>query len=416
VNSHLLDIDWWLIMNWTIPVVGFLVMLGVVGCESGLEEVAPESKANIVEGNNAFGYDLYRQLHTQKGNLFFSPYSISTALSMTYAGARGQTAQEMAHVLHLLAEQEKQHPGMAAVVAGLAGQKDGVRLDVANALWGQKGQPFLPEFLQLTKRYYGAGFHPIDFRNGEAARQEINAWVEKQTQDKIKDLLGPNSVDNASLVLTNAIYFKGDWLKPFAKRRTRKEDFFVTADDKVKVDMMHLTDSFNYMENDDFQALSLPYKGEAVSLIAFLPRAKDGLGKLEEQFKAGLVNDVLAKLKKTRVIVSLPKFKMTSSFELADVLSKMGMPLLFQAGKADLSGIVASNDLFISKVVHKAYVDVYEEGTEAAAATGVIAVRASAVRPPSDPIFRADHPFLFAIRDNKTGSMLFLGRVANPKE
>ncbi|CAN5548618.1 serpin family protein [soil metagenome] len=403
-------------MNWSIPVVGFLVMLGVVGCDSGLEEVAPESKASIVEGNNAFGYDLYHQLQTKKGNLFFSPYSISTALSMTYAGARGQTAQEMAHVLHLLAEQDKQHPGMAAVVAGLAGQKDGVRLDVANALWGQKGQPFVADFLQLTKRYYGAGFHTIDFHNGEAARQEINAWVEKQTQDKIKDLLGPNSVDNASLVLTNAIYFKGDWLKPFAKGRTFKESFLVTPENQVKVDMMHLTDSFSYMEDDNFQALSLPYKGEAVSLIAFLPRTKDGLSKLEEQFKADMVNEALAKMKKSKVIVSLPKFKMTSTFELADVLSKMGMPLLFQPGKADLSGIVASNDLFISRVVHKAYVDVYEEGTEAAAATAVIAVRASAARPPSDPIFRADHPFVIAIRDNKTGSLLFLGRVANPKE
>jgi serpin B len=404
-------------MNLAIPALSFLVLLGIVGCDFGdREEVAPGAKDSVVEGNNAFGFDLYHQLQKQKGNLFFSPYSISTALSMTYAGARGQTAQEMAHVLHLNPEQDKLHPAIAQVVAGLAGKNEGVRLDVANALWGQKGQPFVPDFIQLTKKYYGAGFHTVDFNDGEAARQEINTWVEKQTQDKIKDLLGPGSVQGASLVLTNAIYFKGDWLNPFPKGRTFKENFFVTPKDKVMVDMMHLTETFNYAEDDNFQVLSLPYKGNAVSLIAFLPRKQDGLTALEEQLKPALVNDAIANLKKAKVVVTLPKFKMTSSFELGDVLTKMGMPLLFQRGRADLSGIVASNDLYISKVVHKAYVDVYEEGTEAAAATAVSAVRAAAMRPQANPVFRADHPFVFAIRDNKTGSLLFLGRVANPKE
>ena len=403
-------------MNLALPALGLVFLLGMVGCDSGLEEVAPDSKASVVEGNNAFGYDLYHQLRSQKGNLFFSPYSISTALSMTYAGARGQTAQEMAHVLHLMPEQDKLHPALAAVIAGLAGKNDGVRLDVANALWGQKGQPFVADFLQLTKKYYGAGFHTVDFNNGEAARQEINAWVEKQTQDKIKDLLAPDSVQGASLVLTNAIYFKGDWQKPFAKGRTLKENFFVTPKDKVMVEMMHLTETFGYTEDDNFQMLALPYKGDAVSLIAFLPRKQDGLSALEDQLDPTMVNGAIAKLKQSKVTVSVPKFKMTSSFELADVLTKMGMPLLFQRGRADLSGIVATNDLYISKVVHKAYVDVYEEGTEAAAATAVIGVRMAAMRPPAIPVFRADHPFVFAIRDNKTGSMLFLGRVANPKE
>jgi serpin B len=416
VNSHLLQLDWWLIMNLTIPPLGLVFLLGMAGCDSGWEEAAPDSKAAVVEGNNTFGYDLYHQLRSQKGNLFFSPYSISTALSMTYAGARGQTAHEMAHVLHLAPDQDKLHPAVAAVVEGLAAKTDGVRLDVANALWGQKGQPFVPSFLQLTKKYYGAGFHTVDFNNGEAARQEINAWVEKQTQDKIKDLLPPDSVQGASLVLTNAIYFKGDWLKPFAKGRTFKENFFLTPRDKVMVDMMHLTETFNYAEDDNFQVLSLPYKGDAVSLMAFLPRKQDGLATLEDQLDPTMVNGAVARLKQTKVIVSLPKFKMTSSFELADVLAKMGMPLLFQRGRADLSGIIASNDLYISKVVHKAYVDVYEEGTEAAAATAVVGVRMAAMRPAANPVFRADHPFVFAIRDNKTGSLLFLGRVANPKQ
>ena len=318
-------------------------------------------------------------------------------------------------MLHFLPDQAELHPAMASIAGGLAGSADGVRLDVANALWGQKGQPFVTDFLQLTKRYYGAGFREIDFHEPEAARQEINAWVEKQTQDKIKDLLGPNSLNGATLVLTNAIYFKGDWVNAFPKARTMKENFFTPEDQKISVDMMHLTDKFGYMDNDRFQVLSLPYKGDAVSLIAFLPRKKDGLGAMEASLNAGVVNEVLGKMRNTKVAVALPKFKMTSSFQLADVLAKMGMPSLFQPGKADLSGMVATKDMCISKVIHKAYVDVNEEGTEAAAATAVIGVR-MAVKAPMIPVFRADHPFVFAIRDNKTGSIHFLGRVTNPKE
>ena len=210
--------------------------------------------------------DLYHQLQSAISFLTFH------GLSMTYAGARGETAQEMARVLHLAQERERLHPGIAKVAASLTGPASGVRLDIANALWGQSGQPFVADYLRLTKRYYGAGFHEIDFRNAEAARQEINTWVEKQTLDKIKDLLGPNSLQGASLVLTNAIYFKGDWQKPFAKGRTFSEPFFTAPAKQVKVDMMHLTDTFGYAEDDRFQALSLPYKGDAVSLVAFLPK------------------------------------------------------------------------------------------------------------------------------------------------
>ncbi len=402
-------------MNAILPAVGLFLVLGIVGCDLGSDETSAATKHTVVEGNNAFGFDLYHRLQTQKGNLFFSPYSISTALSMTYAGAKGETAQEMAHVLHFLPDQAQLHPAMANIVGGLAGPADGVRLDVANALWGQKGQPFVADFLQLTKRYYGAGFREVNFGEPEAARQEINAWVEKQTQDKIKDLLGPDSLNGATLVLTNAIYFKGDWDKVFPKARTLKENFFASQDQKISVDMMHHTEKFGYLEDDRFQVLSMPYKGDAVSLIAFLPRKKDGLEAMEALLNAAVVNEVLGKTKSIKVAVAVPKFKMTSSFQLADVLAKMGMPSLFQPGKADLSGMVATKDMSISKVVHKAYVDVNEEGTEAAAATAVIGVR-MAVKAPMIPVFRADHPFVFAIRDNKTGSILFLGRVTNPKE
>jgi serine protease inhibitor len=414
-------------MNRSLTLGSLFLLMGVAGCDSGRvepsstkevparEEASTSSKHAVAEGINTFGFDLYHQLQSQQGNLFFSPYSISTALSMTYAGAKGETAREMAHVLHLNPDQSQLHLAIANLSGDLAGQANGVQLDLANSLWGQKGQPFVPSFIQLNKQYYGAGFHEIDFSDTEAARQEINAWVEKQTQDKIKDLLGPNSLLKAKLVLANAIYFKGSWDNAFSKARTIKENFFTAPDKSISVDMMHITTRFGYFEDDRFQILSMPYKGNAVSLIAFLPRQKDGLKALEGMLNAGVVNEAVGKLGNSKVAVSFPKFKMTSSFDLKDVLAKMGMPTAFEDGKANFSGIVETNDLYLSKVVHKAYVDVNEEGTEAAAATGAVGARTpSPVE--RTPDFRADHPFVFAIRDNKSGGILFMGRVANPKE
>ena len=398
-------------MNYLLP-AAVLTVLSIMGCAISLETASGPDKQAVVQGNNTFGFDLYAQLRSREGNLFFSPYSISTALSMTYAGAREATATEMAHVLHLPLPQDQLPAAVAGVVGDLAGSGDGVRLAVANALWGQKGQPLVPAFLQTTQTWYGAGFHEVNFANAAAAANEINAWVEKNTQDKIKDLLTADSVNGASLVLTNAIYFKGDWSAAFPKSMTRKQDFFLAADKKAPTDMMSHTERFGYLEADDYQVLSMPYKGDTVSMVVLLPRTKDGLAALEAKLNAELMSQAIAKLTPTKIMVNMPKFKMTSTFELADLLGKMGMPSAFDRNKADFSGIVASHDLYLSKVIHKAYVDVNEEGTEAAAATAVVAMRASAVT--ALPVFRADHPFVFAIRDNKTGSILFMGRVANP--
>jgi serpin B len=402
-------------MNYFLPAVSVVLAFGVWGLGVSANPADVGEPQALVRGNNDFAFDLYQRLRGQAGNLFLSPYSISTALTMTYAGAKGETAQEMAKVLHLPADQAKLNAEMAGLQEELTKKTKGIRLSVANALWGQLGQPFVPDFLAATKTYYNAGLHEVNFHDAEAARKEINLWVEKQTEQKIRDLLGSGTITpNTSLVLTNAIYFKGDWSLTFPKAATRKEDFAVSQDKKTPVDMMHLTEKFGYFEDDGFQALALPYQGDAVSLVAFLPKATLSLAKLEESMTAAKLDACIPALKKVKVIVSLPKFKMTASFQLADVLAKMGMPTLFAPGKADLSGIIASRDLFISQVVHKAFVDLNEEGTEAAAATAVIGVRASAVRPTPTPTFRADHPFLFVIRDNRTGSILFLGRVQNP--
>jgi serpin B len=395
------------------PLLALLLFIAVVPTSAAPSK---SDMAAVVRGNNEFAFDLYAQLKQKDGNLFFSPQSISTALAMTYAGARGTTADEMAKTLHFTLKEDKLHPAFHALIEELngAGKKRGYQLSVANALWGQKGYKFLPDFLQLTKKNYGAGLREVDFAGDtEGARKTINAWVEKETKDKIKDLLQPGILDSLTrLVLTNAIYFKGDWDRQFKKDLTRKEEFHVSADKKTEAMMMHDDGKFKYFDGGTFQALELPYKGKELSMVVLLPNKIDGLAEFEKTLTAAKVADWLPKLREQEVMVSLPKFKMTSEFSMKDTLAAMGIKQLFNPNGADLSGMDGTRNLFVSAVVHKGYVDVNEEGTEAAAATGVVVTLRAA---PAHPVFRADHPFLFLIRDNRSGSVLFLGRVANPQ-
>lgn len=397
----------------TLALLGILAT--VVVAAMALGPVQADQPQTLAGNTNSFAIDLYKQLRSQEGNLFLSPYSVWTALTMTYAGARGDTAAEMHKVLHLPDDKEKLHPAVARIQQELTGKTKGMRLSVANALWGQKGMAFLPDFLGITRTWYNAGLHEVDYRQSEEARKEINAWVEKETQDKIRDLLTPGTItSDTRLVLTNAIYFKGDWQTAFPKKDTRKEDFHVTRDKTTSVDMMHLTSRFGYYEEEAFQALSMPYQGDAVSLVALLPKEDKSLSSLEESLSAEKMASLVQGMKPTKVIVSFPRFKLTVSFQLADVLAKLGMPTAFDVLRADFSGMTGSRDLFISRVVHKAFVDVNEEGTEAAAATGVVMATRAVLNPKPDPVFQADRPFLFALRDNRTGTLLFLGRVRNP--
>ena len=381
------------------------------------EKPLPQLKADkvaVAKGNNAFALDLYARLRQKKGNLFLSPYSISTALAMTYAGARGETEAQMAKVLHFTLPQGRLHPAMGTLVRELnAGGKKQYRLIVANALWGQKGYGFLPAFLSVNEKYYGAGLEQVDFAHDpNGSRKTINTWVEKQTQGKIKDLLKPPHITPlTTLVLTNAIYFKGNWAAPFDKKHTRNEPFTVKAGKKVETPMMHKTDEFGYMEERDFQILELPYVGNELSMLVLLPRRLDGLADLEKSLTTRNLLKWPGQLRKREIILAVPKFKMTSEFELGKTLKSMGMANAF-SGAADFSGMTGRRDLFISEVVHKAFVEVNEEGTEAAAATAVVMKRGPA---PQIAVFRADHPFLFLIRDNRSNSILFIGRVENPK-
>ena len=374
--------------------------------------------SKLVQGNNAFAFELYGKLHEADGNLFFSPYSISTALAMTYAGANGRTAEEMAKTLHLATDKAQSSSAFQTLIAAINGQGDrrAYQLYTANALWGQQGDEFRPDFLKLTQQYYGAGLHPVDFRSAaEAARQTINRWVEEQTNNKIKDLLRPGAVTpSTSLVLTNAIYFKAAWMHEFWEKATKEEAFHVSATKDANVPMMHKSEECNYFDSGDFQLLDLPYENRQLSLLVVLPKKMDGLADVEKSLTADNLAAWLPKMTTHQVEIALPKFKMTAEFKLKDVLSAMGMPTAFSKD-ADFTGIsITPPGLVIDNVIHKAYVDVHEKGTEAAAATAVVMKRASAPVSRPKAVFCADHPFVFMIRDNQTGSILFMGRVVNP--
>jgi serpin B len=370
--------------------------------------------AAVVNGDNQFAFDLYGQLRNKDGNLFFSPKSISMALAMTYAGARGETADEMAMTLHFTLPPDKLHPAYAALIRELNGdgKKRGYKLSIANALWGQKGEGFKDDFVKLTHDY-GAGLREVDFAHApEAVRQEINTWVEKQTQDRIKVLLQPGTVDAMTrLVLTNAIYFKGDWNRQFKKDLTREQEFDGGTGTKIKTPLMQQRARFKYFDAGNLQVLEMPYAGKDLSMVVLLPRKLDGLAELEKSLSADRLAGWLAKAREEEVEVTLPKFKTTSKFDLNDQLSALGMKQAFIAGQANFSGMNGKEDLYLRFVVHKAYVDVNEEGTEAAAATGG---GVGALALPKYPVFRADHPFVFLIRDTRTGGILFLGRLVNP--
>ncbi len=381
---------------------------------------APD-QAEVVKGSNAFAVDLYAQLRSQSGNLFFSPESISTAFAMAYAGARGQTAAEMASVFHFTLPPERLHPAIGALLADMNAPHQGYALSVADALWAEQDEHFLPAYLKLVETNYGAGFHPVDFKTDpEGVRATINRWVEKQTNDKIQNLLSAGSVTPLTrLILTNAIYFKAAWADQFSKSATENEDFHLSAGKTIQAPMMHNSGSYYYFKGPAFKALLLPYEKDEVSMLVLLPDNVDGLPALERSLTAANLEKWSAALGYAdEVVVSLPHFKIAQQFELSSALEDLGMKTAFDADSADFSAMTGDKSLSISAAIHKAYIDLDENGTEAAAATAVVMEMATAARPlypPPPPIlFTADHPFLFLIRDNASGAILFMGRVTNP--
>ncbi|MFH1227997.1 MAG: serpin family protein [Planctomycetota bacterium] len=405
--------------------------LGLVGLSPIWAEKKPvdandpdiaKDKQAVVQSNNEFAIDLYGKLSAREGNLFFSPYSISTALAMAYAGARNETAKQMATTLHFNLESDRLAQACAELIKGMAPSKpEDYQINIANALWGQQDYKFLPGFLDLNNKYYKAGLNPVDFLKAtEEARQTINKWVEVQTNDKIKDLIQKGVLTpDTKLVLTNAIYFKGNWMTQFDKNKTVDADFNLADKTKVKTPMMELRDKKGFpikipiMRNTDFMMIKLPYNGKELSMLIILPHKYDGISACEKLLTAENINKWQASLAEEKLPVYLPKFKLTLEFELSDMLKSLGMSDAFGYPQADFSGMGGTKELFIDNVIHKAFIEVNEEGTEAAAATAVIAPTGAPPKAPS--VFRVDHPFIFLIRDERSGSILFMGRVMNPK-
>ena len=377
----------------------------------------PAATDVVVTANTRFAFDLYARLKSTDGNLFFSPYSISTCLAMTWAGARGDTESQMAQVLHFSTVQTGLHSQFAGLQNQLNAvqQKKEVALNIANALWAQKDHSFLPAFLKVATGNYAAKVKQVDFRtDAEPARKDINDWVSGKTADRIQNLIPPGALGPMTrLVLVNAIYFKGQWATQFKSRDTAPAPFTTASGQTSSAQFMNLTDSFRYAEADGLQLLELPYAGGDLSMVVLLPAETNSFGDFENTLTAEKLTGWLGQARKQKVNAFLPKFKLTQQFALADTLAAMGMTDAFSP-RADFSGMDGTRDLFISAVIHKAFVEVNEEGTEAAAATGVMVGAMAVMRPISIPIFRADHPFVFLIRDVRSGSILFLGRVTDP--
>jgi serine protease inhibitor len=383
-------------------------------------DVSSSEQALLVEGNSAFAFDLYQALREEEGNLFYSPYSISVALAMTYAGARGETAQQMADTLKFLLGQDRLHPAFNWLDAELAKRGEGAqgkdgqgfRLNIVNAIWGQKDYSFLPAFLDVLAENYGAGLRILDFINDtEKSRVAINDWVSDQTEDRIKDLIPQGAIDALTrLVLTNAIYFNAAWEYPFDKKMTANGPFYLLDGGHITVPMMQQTESFGYTQGEGYQAVELLYDGDELSMVILLPE-EGQFEVFEKALEAQKVSDIISDLQPTEVTLTMPKFEFDSEFSLKDTLESMGMPAAFSEA-ADFSGMTGTQDLCISAVLHKAFVSVDEAGTEAAAATAVI-VGETAI--PEQPVeVTVDHPFIFLIRDIETGAILFVGRVLNP--
>lgn len=387
----------------------------------GLPEDAEAAHAAAI---NAFAQDFWQRIRTRNGNLVVSPASISLALGMTWGGARGPTAEQMATVLHFDGHEGDAVHGAAANM--LARYNDPAReeleLRVVNRLFGEQTYTFEQDFLSMVRSRYGAPLEPMDYRNApEPSRLRINGWVAEQTRERIRDLIPPRVIDgDTRLTLVNAIYFLGKWQQPFETHATRNAPFWTSASASAQVPTMHQTGSFSFAETDGVKLLEMPYRGGDFAMVFVLPNARDGLAAVEQRLTAERLDGWLSTMQADRIEVALPKFEIdpADSLALKELLSAMGMPLAFDRQQADFTGIAnppsPADRLFISHVFHKAFIKVDEEGTEAAAATAVVMARAGSAFVPPQKTFVADHPFLFLIRDTRSGAILFLGRLVNP--
>ncbi len=382
-------------------------------------DAASSAADEHANGNNVFALGMYRQLRPADGNIFFSPFSIRTALAMTYAGARGETAAQMKNALRFSLDDSALHSAFADSIKTLnTGGGTDYEMSVANSLWGDKSFEFLQPFMDINAHFYGGALERVDFKNNcESARLRINGWVEEQTRKKITNLLTDGSLSaDTRLVLVNAVYFKGLWNEQFDRERTQKAPFYCADGKTAEAPLMTFghAQSLPFYSEAGLKAIELGYKGDAISMLIVLPDSAGGLGAIEQTLDEPALSRWIAGLHRRSVQVFLPRFTLTwGANNIVPQLSSLGMRDAFKAGAADFSGIDGTRNLLVSGVFHKAFVDVNEEGTEAAAATGVVVGLTSMPQEPE--VFRADHPFLFLIREKTTGSILFMGRMSKPQ-
>ena len=397
-----------------------IVMYFLVNAMSFLDQEPKIANVNYKasDSNNEFMIKAYNKLalDEKNDNIFFSPFSISSALAMTFAGSNTNTEVEMANALEFSANTDLFHKNFSIVTNRIneIGKKGKVKLSIANSLWLQKGYTFLDDFTKIGKEYYNAEIKNLNFAESEKSRQIINQWVEDKTNEKIKNLIPKGILDALTrLVLTNAVYFKGEWKEQFKKKSTKEKIFYTFKNKDVPAKMMYNKARYGYYENEKFQFLEMPYKGDDVSMFVILPKETQGLSKIESNLSLKMINLAIKGIEKKEVIVYFPKFKLELSYELSRLMKSLGMNDAFSK-KADFSKITDNKELYISAIIHKTFIEVDEKGTEAAAATAVV-MRVKSMPPPAEKIeFKADHPFFYFIRENSTGTILFTGRMNDP--
>ena len=379
---------------------------------------AEEAGNKLAGSNNDFAFDLYAKLAAKDGNIFVSPYSISAAMAMLFEGARGETAKEIASTMHFSSDVNERRAAWERSISELNKKNKFYELSVANALWTQKNYAFLKEFTDAVLKFYQGSARDVDYSKQSEACATINGWVESHTNGKIKNLVPCDALKDATrLVITNAVYFKGKWEKPFDKKFTLPEDFTASDSKKISVPMMSLTGEdarFRYAETDGTQAIELPYEGGELSMLLLLPTNGD-LAALERKLDSKRLAQIKSSLLAQQVELYIPHFKLETSYpSLGGTLHELGINDAFVYPKADFSGMTGNNELYVSAILHKAYVEVNEEGTEAAAATAITMMAGAIAVRQKIPVFKADHPFLFFIQEEKSGAILFMGRLAHP--
>ncbi len=372
------------------------------------------------EGNRQFAFDLFHQLNCQKGNCFFSPYSISTVFGMASVGARGDTAKEMQKVLYLTPYSYQAAGQFAQYLTVHSDAKDASFIDLANDIWVQDGLNLLPEFQENLQNQYQTKLHTVNFEKQPLnSIKIINEWVASHTNNKIQQLLSSAEVtDKTRLVLTSAIYMKGNWVHEFDQKGTNKAPFYAIEKHPIQVDMMNQTAKFLFYSDENFSMVEMPYlnrsrNGPQLSMVILLPNERNGLENLEKDFTVNNWHQWIGEMKSHRVHLSLPKFKIEDKIDLNQTLIELGMTKVFNS-QADFSGITGNKDLFISKAIHKSFLNVDEKGTEAAAASGISMNLTSVLIPEPTQEFLVDHPFIFLIMERNTGAILFMGRVIQP--